>query len=126
MKKLDQNYKEIKKPKKQFVKCQRCKGVFRNDEYEVVRIGGIGSRQINCLKCNSEVRGTKVSLNDLLIIFVCLFLTIAIYDRILACKLKNAQISLEKTKEVSERIDIIKKNHDNSFDDDKIYKLLKK
>jgi len=67
-----------------------------------------------------------VSLNDLLIIFVCLFLTIAIYDRILACKLKNAQISLEKTKEVSERIDIIKKNHDNSFDDDKIYKLLKK
>ena len=59
MKKIDQNYKEITKPKKKFVKCQRCKGVFRNHESEIVRIGGIGSRQINCLKCNSEVRGRK-------------------------------------------------------------------
>jgi hypothetical protein len=59
MNKLEQNYKEIKKPAKEFVKCQRCKGIFRNDESEIVRIGGIGSRQINCLKCNSEVRGRR-------------------------------------------------------------------
>jgi hypothetical protein len=57
MKKLEQNYKEIKTPKKQFVKCQRCKGIFRNDESEVVKIGRIGAKRANCLKCNSEVRG---------------------------------------------------------------------
>jgi len=59
MKKLELNYKEIKKPAKEFVKCQRCKGIFRNDESEIVRVGGIVSRQINCLKCNGEVRGRK-------------------------------------------------------------------
>ena len=57
MKKIDQNYKEITKPKKEFVKCQKCKKIFRNDEFTIVRVGGIGSRQINCLKCNSKVRG---------------------------------------------------------------------
>ena len=59
MRKLELNYKETKQQKKEFVQCQRCKGVFRNDESTIVRIGRIGAKRVNCLKCNSEIKGRK-------------------------------------------------------------------